>query len=55
MNNKEIRREIFRRNLKKCQVAAALGITPFTFSRWLKYEMNAEKKARVLEAIKSME
>lgn len=51
MNNIEIRQEIFARNIKKFQVAAALGVDVSTLSRWLQTEMKPERKARVLEAI----
>ena len=40
--------------LKKYKVAELLGITEFTFSRWLRYELNLERKEQVLKAIKKL-
>ncbi len=51
MNNVEIRRKIFEKDIKKYQVAEKLGINWSTLSRWLQTEMPPEKKAKVLKAI----
>ncbi len=51
MNNVEVRRKIFEKDIKKYQVAEKLGINWVTLSRWLQTEMSDDKKARVLAAI----
>ena len=52
--NQEIRRLIFEHNLKLWQVADVLGIHPVTLSNWLRHELPEDKRARVLEAIKTI-
>ena len=54
MNNVEVRKAIFESNLKKYQIAEKIGISWSTLSRWLQTEMNAERKARVLDAISKL-
>lgn len=54
MNNVDIRQEIFARDLKKYDVARAIGVTPATFSLWLQTEMSPERKRQVMRAIKSV-
>ncbi|MBP2641888.1 MAG: hypothetical protein H6Q66_2839 [Firmicutes bacterium] len=39
---------------KKYEVAELLGITEFTFSRWLRKELKPEQKLMILDAIKKM-
>ena len=53
-NNVEIRRAIFDANLKHWQVAEQMGVTAYTFSVWLRYELPEEKKTEILETIKKM-
>lgn len=36
---------------KKYKVAELLGVTEFTFSRWLRHELSKEKKVLILRAI----
>lgn len=55
MNNREIRLLLFEKNVRKYQVAEKLGITCYTFSRWLQTEMKPEKRERVIRAILSIE
>lgn len=54
MKNIEIRNKIAEKRLRYYEVAAALGITNSTFSNWLRFELSAEKRERVLQAIESI-
>lgn len=47
MKNKDIREEIKRAGLKLWQVAEKLGINDGNFSRLLRKELSAEKKAEI--------
>lgn len=51
LTNLEVRQAINKRRLKHYEVAAALGITQYTFSHWLQTEMPDEKRRKVLKAI----
>ena len=39
---------------RKYKVAELLGITEFTFSRWLRHELPEEKKTLILRAINKL-
>lgn len=55
MKNIEIREAIEKKRLRHYEVAAALGVHPASFSRWLyQSELTGEKKQRVMDAIKSI-
>lgn len=51
MYNLEIRLKIKQNRLCHYEVARALGITEYTFCKWLREEMNEERKNLVLSAI----
>jgi len=51
INNIEIREQIEKRRLKHFEVAAACGVNPATFSRWLQLELPDEKKKEILKVI----
>lgn len=53
LTNLEIRQAINKRRLKYYEVAAALGITQYTFSHWLQVEMSDDKREKVLKAIEN--
>lgn len=53
LTNLEIRKAITKRRLKHYEVAAALGITQYTFSHWLQVEMSDKKREKVLKAIEN--
>ena len=55
IKNNDIRREIDRRKLKHKQVAAACGVSSYTFSHWLQQELKPERKEKILKAIESIE
>jgi len=52
MNNQEIRAAIRDSRLRHYEVAEAAGVSPYTLSVWLRYEMSEEKKGMVNSAIK---
>ena len=54
MKNKDIRALILEKELNHYEVAEKLGITAFTFSVWLREELNEEKKKKTLKAIKDL-
>ena len=54
MNNREIRTAIFENDLRKTDVARALGITPFTLAHWLHEELTDKQRERVMKAIQEL-
>lgn len=42
-------------NMKQYQLAEMLGVSEFTFSRWMRKEMTNEQKQECLTAIKNYE
>lgn len=50
--NQEIRQEIAKKRLRQYEIAQILGISEFTFSRWLHGELAPERRAKILGAIK---
>ena len=51
MYNLEIRLQIKQNRLRNYEIAKVLNISEFTFSRWLREELNEERKKLVLSAI----
>jgi len=54
MFNREIRVSLLMNNIKHYEIAEALGVTEFTFARWLRKELSAERKQHVLKAIETL-
>ncbi len=54
MANLEIREEIRKSRLFHYEIADALGVSESAFSKWLRSEMDAERKEKVVQAIKSV-
>lgn len=52
--NLDIRRAIENANVPYWQVAAKIGITDSTFSRWLRFELPESKKRMIYKAIDSL-
>jgi len=52
--NTEIRFQAFEAGLKHWQIAAELGVTSETFSKWLRTELPPEKKLTIMEAINKL-
>lgn len=51
MANLDIRTLILNNRLRQFMVAKELGVSEFTFSRWLREELPPKKKKEVVEAI----
>ena len=54
LNNIEVRQAIKAARLMQWEIAARIGISEFTFSRWLRTEMSEERKESVLAAISEL-
>jgi len=54
MKNIDIRLAITNKRLRNYEVAAACGVSEFTFSRWLREELPQEKKKHILNVIESL-
>lgn len=54
MANLEIREEIKKSRLFHYEIADALGVSESAFSKWLRSEMDAERKEKVMRAIESI-
>lgn len=52
MSNEKIRNEIHSAGLKYWQVADEIGISPCTFSIWLRHDLEGERRTKVMNAIK---
>lgn len=53
--NIEVRVAMMQANMNQYQLAEMLGVSEFTFSRWMRKEMDEDKKNRCLDAIRSYE
>lgn len=51
MRNKDLRDEMRIANVRQWEVADAIGISEMTMVKWLRKELDAEKKALVREGI----
>ena len=51
MCNKDLRDEMRIANIRQWEVADAIGISEMTMVKWLRKELDAEKKALVREGI----
>ena len=54
MHNQDVRQAIKAARLMQYEVAAKLGISEFTFCKWLRTELNEEKKELVFAAISEL-
>lgn len=52
--NAEIRELIRKKRLRHYEIAEALGVNEFTFSRWLRNELPDEKKREIVETIEQI-
>lgn len=55
MANAEIREILRKRRIRHYEVADRLGISEYTFCKWLRTELPPDKREEVLEAIKKIE
>lgn len=51
MRNEQIRTVMHRSGVRQWEVAEQLGISEFTYSRWLRSELPDDKKVQILQAI----
>jgi hypothetical protein len=54
MANKKIRIDLLTYGIKHYELAAAVGISEFTLSRWLRKKLPDDKKIKILAAIKKL-
>lgn len=52
--NADIRTAIKESSLCQYQVAEKIGVSEFTFIRWMRNELSDERKQRILTAIKEL-
>ena len=52
--NEDIRNQIVRSGLKYWEVASAIGISASTFSVWMRFKLDEEKRARIIRAIEEL-
>ncbi len=52
--NADIRTAIRESSLCQYQVAEKIGVSEFTFIRWMRNELSDERKQRILAAIKEL-
>lgn len=52
--NADIRTAIRENDLCQYQVAEKIGVSEFTFIRWMRNELSDERKQRILAAIKEL-
>lgn len=52
--NADIRAAIKESSLCQYQVAEKIGVSEFTFIRWMRNELSDERKQRILAAIKEL-
>lgn len=52
--NVEIRELIRKKRLRYYEIAEVLGVSEFTFSRWLRNELPENKKREVINAIEQV-
>lgn len=51
MANAEIRELVRKKRLRHYEIADALGVNEFTFSRWLRNELPDDKKREIIDII----
>ena len=54
MNNVDIRAQVEKKRLKYYEVAEFVGIDECTLSKWMRKELDGERRKRVLNAIDSL-
>ena len=52
--NADIRSLLERRRVRFWEVAFAMGVSPETFSRWLRKELDAERKEEITNVINNI-
>lgn len=54
MKNKEIREQAKAKGVKFWEIGVAMGVSEATITRWLRVELDEEKKAAMMEAIEKI-
>ena len=54
MTNQEIKTLIKQKRLRQWEIAKELGVSEFTFSRWLRTELPDAKKKKIVDVIEHM-
>lgn len=49
--NEDIRKKIAKKGLKHYEIAYQLGITEYTFSKWLHLPLTEDRRKRILDVI----
>lgn len=52
--NKDVKQAIVESGIKKYQIAHAIGVSDAWFSKMLRYELPAEKKTQIFNAIEQL-
>lgn len=52
--NQEIKKIMKEHKVKQWQIAERLGVSEFTFCRWMRHELPEDKKRLVLEAVNAL-
>ena len=53
MSNQDLRNEMRIANVRQWEVADAIGVSEMTMVKWLRKELDEEKKARVRQGIET--
>lgn len=54
MKNKQIRDELKLKGVKQWELAEALGVSEFTFTRWLRKEVSETRRNELIEIISKL-
>lgn len=55
MANAEIREILRKKRIRHYEIATQLGISEYTFCKWLRTELPPDKREEVLKAVKKIE
>ena len=55
MENRQIREQIWAKRIPQWMIADRIGISEYTFCKWLRHDLSEEKEARVKTAIEQIE
>lgn len=55
MENQEIRNLIARKRFNYWEIAAVIGISPYSLSKWMRQPLTDDHKSKILAAVKELE
>ena len=55
MENQEIRNLIARKRFNYWEIAAVIGISPYSLSKWMRHPLTDDHKSKILAAVKELE